>query len=213
MPALENRISVMAQMQEAHNREVHPAWRTQGYEYYRAVWVECAELLDHFGWKWWKLQQPDLDQVRLEIVDIWHFGLSEMLRRDRLSVEHVDPAIVAAIEQGLAAPAVDFKAAVETLASRSLAEKDFCLPSFVALMRALPMSFDELFRNYVGKNVLNRFRQANGYKTGVYKKLWGGIEDNVHLMAIASELDDGSRDYVDALYAALEARYRQSAAS
>ncbi len=213
MPALENRISVMAQMQEAHNREVHPAWRTQGYEYYRAVWVECAELLDHFGWKWWKLQQPDLDQVRLEIVDIWHFGLSEMLRRDRLSVEHVDPAIVAAIEQGLAAPAVDFKAAVETLASRSLAEKDFCLPSFVALMRALPMSFDELFRNYVGKNVLNRFRQANGYKTGVYKKLWGGIEDNVHLMAIASELDDDSRDYVDALYAALEARYRQSAAS
>lgn len=37
----------------------------------------------------------------------------------------------------------------------------------------------------MGKNVLNRFRQANGYRTaikeGTYRKLWGGREDNEHL--------------------------------
>lgn len=55
-------LQTMAAMQDAHNRQVHAAWREQGYPYYRAVWVECAELLDHFGWKWWKHQQPDADQ-------------------------------------------------------------------------------------------------------------------------------------------------------
>ena len=49
-------IQTMAEMQESHNRHVHPEWIEQGYAYYRAVWVECAELLDHFGsysWLWW----------------------------------------------------------------------------------------------------------------------------------------------------------------
>ena len=77
-------LQTMAAMQDTHNKNVHPQWWDQGYEYYRAIWVECAELLDHFGWKWWKHQTPDLDQVKLEIVDIWHFGLSELMRADQL---------------------------------------------------------------------------------------------------------------------------------
>ena len=46
-------LHTMAQMQDEHNALVHPQWRDQGHQYYRAVWVECAEMLDHFGWKWW----------------------------------------------------------------------------------------------------------------------------------------------------------------
>ena len=61
-------LQTMADMQAAHNEQVHPQWQAQGYAYYRAVWVECAELLDHYGWKWWKHQLPDLDQARLELV-------------------------------------------------------------------------------------------------------------------------------------------------
>ena len=68
-------LETMAQMQDSHNREVHPQWREQGFDYYRAIWVECAELLDHYGWKWWKHTVPDLDQSRLELVDIWHLSL------------------------------------------------------------------------------------------------------------------------------------------
>ena len=74
----------MAALQEAHNLAVDPAWRTAGLAYYRAIWVECAELLDHYGWKWWKHQECDLPQVRLELVDIWHFGLSMLLLEDRV---------------------------------------------------------------------------------------------------------------------------------
>lgn len=202
-------LNTMARMQEAHNLQVHPDWRTKRYEYYRAIWIECAELLDHFGWKWWKRQDPDLAQVKLELVDIWHFGLSELLRADavepQLAVtldvqpsEHSDP-------EGL-------RQAVEALASACLASRGFSVECFADVMRALPMTFDELFRLYVGKNVLNGFRQDHGYKDGTYRKAWAGREDNEHLMELLDGVDEPSTAAED-LYARLEARYRETAAS
>jgi len=201
----------MASLQESHNRQVHPQWEHQGHAYYRAVWVECAELLDHFGWKWWKHQAADLEQVQLEIVDIWHFGLSELIRSGRMSGSHVAPAVLATVESGLEGAPHDFRAAVESLAERSLVERDFPIDAFFAVMRSLPMTFDALYRHYVGKNVLNHFRQVHGYQTGTYRKVWSGREDNVHLMEIAAALDDRSPRYAEELRAALEARYASSA--
>ena len=58
----------MMDLQHTHNQQVHPHWHKQNYPFHRAIWTECAELLDHYGWKWWKLQEPDLVQVKLEIV-------------------------------------------------------------------------------------------------------------------------------------------------
>jgi dimeric dUTPase (all-alpha-NTP-PPase superfamily) len=213
MNDIATQLSVMAELQESHNRQVHPEWEQQGHAYYRAVWVECAELLDHYGWKWWKRQEADLDQVRLEIVDIWHFGLSELIRAGLLRSTGADPGIVAAVEAGLAARPSDFRAAVESLAARTLESRGFPIAEFFTVMRSLPMSFDELFRHYVGKNVLNQFRQTHGYQAGTYRKNWGGREDNVHLMEIAAALDDTSPRFADNLFAALETRYLASAAS
>ena len=34
-------LHTMADMQEQHNVLVHPQWREQGFEFYRAMWVEC----------------------------------------------------------------------------------------------------------------------------------------------------------------------------
>ena len=62
----------MLQLQEAMNIKVNPDWQNQGFEWYRAIWIECAEMLDHYGWKWWKKQDVDLPQVQLELVDIFH---------------------------------------------------------------------------------------------------------------------------------------------
>jgi hypothetical protein len=78
---------------------------------------------------------------------------------------------------------------------------------FVAVMRALPMGFDELFRLYVGKNVLNNFRQDHGYKSGDYQKLWQGREDNEHLVEVLESLSCDPEDVPRTLYAALEDRY------
>ncbi|NIP16678.1 MAG: dUTP diphosphatase [Pseudomonadales bacterium] len=194
----------MAEMQDSHNRHVHPDWINQGYAYYRAVWVECAELLDHFGWKWWKKQEPDLGQVKLEVVDIWHFGLSDLIRAGTLGT-----AAPALLEVSAAKPTdlEAFRLAVESLAADTLANRAFAMAPFAAVMESLPLSFAELFEMYVGKNVLNNFRQDHGYKTGEYQKLWQGREDNEHLIDILGALDCPAEAVPGELYRALEARY------
>ena len=198
-------LHTMATMQDEHNQQVHPQWREQGYEYYRAIWVECAEMLDHFGWKWWKKQDPDLDQVKLELVDIWHFALSELLRADTLAE---DAATKLAALEAKPDP-VAFRESIELLAADSLASKSFHIEPFAAAMTTLPMSYDELFGMYIGKNVLNRFRQDHGYKDGSYRKLWNGREDNEHLVEVLTELDAEPDVFAEALYAALSARYNE----
>ena len=173
----------MARMQSHLNSVVHPEWRTQGHEYYRAIWMECAELLDHYGWKWWKDSRRDLDQVKIEIVDIWHFGLSDLIR-DNLVVRAQASAFTTTmvVDEDMA-----FPDAIEALALVTLKDKRFHIWRFAGLMRSLPMTFDELHRLYVGKNVLNDFRQRHGYKDGTYRKLWyDGREDNAHLADVLS---------------------------
>jgi len=198
-------LSTMAKMQEEHNHQVHPQWRTQNYEYYRAVWVECAEMLDHFGWKWWKKQVPDLPQVKLELVDIWHFGLSELIRADTLTDEI--GVTLSQVEIADTADAGAFRLAIEDLAASPLSNHCFDMTAFIEAMRTLPMSYSELFAMYIGKNVLNQFRQNNGYQTGEYRKLWQGREDNEHLVEILTALQDDPVDLPGRIYAALTERY------
>lgn len=200
-------LHTMAKMQETHNLQVHSQWRTQGYEYYRAIWVECAEMLDHFGWKWWKHQVPDIDQVKLELVDIWHFGLSELIRADKL-VDDMATTLAAAQPAADPDPAL-FRASIETLAADALQSQSFALAPFVAAMQNLPMTYQELFDMYVGKNVLNQFRQANGYQDGSYRKVWQGREDNEHLVELLAELQGEAEELPDRLFQALEGRYER----
>lgn len=196
-------LQTMAEMQDTHNNHVHPDWRSQGYEYYRAIWVECAELLDHFGWKWWKQQSPDLDQVKLEVVDIWHFGLSDLLRSEKLD-DSVCDALQVVSGGGDAAA---FRLAVEALAERTLVERAFVVAPFAEVMRQLPLDFQELFDLYVGKNVLNNFRQDHGYKTGEYRKIWHDREDNEHLVEALADLHCSPDEIPARLYEALLRRY------
>ena len=205
--AVKQRVLRMAALQERHNLEIHSDWREQGYAYCRAIWVECAELLEHYGWKWWKHQQPDLDQVRLEIVDIWHFGLSEMLRDGRIDLAqaHVSGEVIEALQAQDAR--VEFREAVERLAESSLQTKGFDAQAFAALLTSLPMALDELHGLYIGKNLLNSFRQAHGYADGRYAKIWQGRVDNEHLMDILGALDPLQEDFEVKLKAELEARY------
>ena len=165
-------IKIMLELQDAMNTKVNANWQQQGYEWYRAIWVECAELMDHYGWKWWKKQSPDTEQVALELIDIWHFGLSIQLQ----SGAAIDD-IIARIEKELVV-ATDEK--------------------------------EQLYRGYVGKNVLNFFRQDHGYKDGSYRKHWhDGREDNEHLVEAVQSLDTTKPEFKDELYQALVARYQR----
>jgi dimeric dUTPase (all-alpha-NTP-PPase superfamily) len=201
---VQTQIQVMLDLQDAMNTRVHPDWRQQGFEWYRAIWIECAELMDHYGWKWWKKQTPDIDQVKLEVIDIWHFGLSMLL---------VNNASAAIIEEQLSSAlkkesANDFLESVELFAGEVLVSKTFSIENFARMLIASGMSFEELYSGYVGKNVLNFFRQDHGYKEGTYHKLWGGKEDNEHLVELVNTIDTSANDFKEKLYAALDARYQ-----
>ena len=89
---------------------------------------------------------------------------------------------------------------IEALAVSCLRTRSFELQPFLDAMAALPMAFEELFALYIGKNMLNRFRQNNGYKTGEYRKLWSGREDNEHLIELLEELNVPAAELPEALY-------------
>lgn len=201
---MKNKLLTMLEMQDAMNSRINENWRGAGSEWYRAIWIESAEMLDHYGWKWWKHQEPDMQQVILEIVDIWHFILSDQLQDEK------DPEVL--VTKLLQAFSLQFQkqplpAAIEDLALLTLQNKASDLNSFVNLLAAAEMDLDELYKGYVGKNVLNFFRQDHGYKDGSYIKLWGGREDNEHLVETIEQLDTESKTFRDDLYNGLKQKY------
>ncbi len=201
---MKSQLLVMLEMQDAMNTRVNPDWRLAGNAWYRAIWTECAEMLDHYGWKWWKHQQPDLEQVQLELVDIMHFAMSDYLLRDADS-----QAVAARIERELGDPRYcdDIRAAIESMACSTIEHQSMHFSDFANIMALIGMDFDRLYRTYVGKNVLNFFRQDHGYKDGSYVKLWDGKEDNEHLAELLTDLGSDSVDFRDEVYRGLEARY------
>ena len=108
---------------------------------------------------------------------------------------------------------MELREAVEALAGGALVGREFSVSHFWSLLQAAGMTPDELFTAYVGKNVLNFFRQDHGYKDGSYRKTWHGREDNEHLAELAEALDSRSPRYAEELYGALAARYAQTAAA
>ena len=189
------------------NTKVHPQWSKQNFEWYRAVWIECAELMDHQGYKWWKRQDPDLEQVQLEVIDIWHFGMSALFAHYD-NVTDIADAILSAWST-IENQKLTVHQATEELAAWCLMHKSFSASHFWQLLVAVELDFEQLFVAYVGKNVLNFFRQDNGYKDGSYIKLWDGKEDNQHLVELTTELDTEADSFRDDLYNALSNRYQQ----
>ena len=201
---MKQQILVMLELQDAMNSKVNDDWANQDFSWYRAIWVECAELMDHYGWKWWKKQTLDAEQVKLELGDIWHFGLSILLLESK-SREDITLGIVRRL--GKEKSSGDFRADLEKFTLSTLQNKNFDVSGFGVLMDGVSLTFDELYVSYVGKNILNFFRQDNGYKEGSYRKVWSGKEDNEHLVELIGELDKGSKTFKDDLYLALECRY------
>lgn len=199
-----NQITQMLSMQDAMNSRVSETWRDNNYEWYRAIWVECAEMLDHHGWKWWKHQEIDVAQVQLELVDIFHFGLSLRLMSGD-SIENITQTLTTELTQNSGQQ--DFKIALEGLASAAVTNKAFDALALADCMRLMAMDLDELFRQYVGKNTLNFFRQDHGYKEGSYIKIWHGEEDNEVLANLVTTLDTTADDFQQQLYSELKAKY------
>jgi dimeric dUTPase (all-alpha-NTP-PPase superfamily) len=217
-------LSHMLSLQDRMNRVVNPDWAQAGYSWSRAILVEGVELLEHYNrWKWWKKNtQPDLGQCQLELVDIWHFALSLWMVRfgsadatDWVLNEAIMRRVEKARELAGTVEKSDeaFNRGVEALVGAA-AQGLFDTDAFFVLCAQVDLSFEQLYAQYLGKNLLNVFRQRYGYKTGRYLKDWNGVEDNVALEQImAQHAGLQGVELEDAVAQGLAARYTEACLS
>jgi len=173
----------------------------------RCIYMECAEMIDSFGWKHWKNieVEPDWDNLQIEVVDVWHFIMSlaieNYFQTMRGGVEDVANTIsdMSALEKitqnsDKFADQERVMQKVEDLMRIALVKEGIDLEAlieeFFALVVMSGLDLDTLYRLYVGKNILNQFRQDHGYKDGSYIKIWDGEEDNVVMKRIWEEQSD-----------------------
>ncbi len=168
----------------------------------RCIYLESAELVESYPWKHWKNidARVDYENIKIELVDIWHFVMSEMLRVNKiegksLSIEELAREAEQIISYIVANREEDYYKQIESI--EKFIKELFCnfnldnfIKSYFELNIKLGLSFDELYKLYIGKNILNQFRQDNGYKDGSYIKVWSGKEDNVVMQEILDNLDN-----------------------
>lgn len=216
MTPTEAHLDSMLEMQDGMNSKVNHDWVSANNNWHRAIQVEGVEAIEHHGWKWWKKQDCDMAQLRMELVDIWHFILSAAIHHKHGNIALAKMEMMA--ELNLHQKSVQFDNQYYVLAQMNLLEKLDLLVGMAAARRTslalfefllldCGMNWMDLFKQYVGKIVLNVFRQDHGYKAGTYIKIWDGREDNEHLVEVLGMVDLNSGDVRDALYQSLKTRY------
>ena len=213
-------IRTMLSLQSTMNTEVNPNWITAEYPFLRAAMIEGAEAMDHLGWKWWKKQEENIPQYKIELIDIWHFALSAVLVENNGDIEETGKEIIAKLSSTYQREGISFGSVfhqfdkLDTLDRIQLliglaSANHFSYPLFETLMVDVRMGWEEFFKQFVGKNTLNLLRQANGYKEGNYIKMWNGKEDNVYLEEVMELIDCASPTFADDLYRTLSDVYAQ----
>ena len=172
----------------------------------RCIHMEAAELIDSTPWKHWKNieAKSDMDNIHVELVDIWHFLMSYILQETNVpkAVSLVNTHCIYESNED-----VDYKVMIsetEKLSYIAIAIETGNMPSFSGIERFIDqffrtckisgLSFNWLQKLYIGKNCLNKFRQDNGYKEGSYIKIWNGSEDNVIMVELLKDIENVNFD-------------------
>ena len=185
----------------------------------RCIYLESAELVESYPWKHWKNidAQPDYENIKIELVDIWHFVMSEALRLYKVealgTIEQLAENITAMdsyknLEEAQESQLDTYEqiALVEEMIKVLFCSDDInqLTNSFLNLTSQLGLNLSTLYALYIGKNILNKFRQDNGYKDGSYIKIWDDKEDNVVMQGLLADRADITPDE---LYEALGLAY------
>ncbi|MCK9453979.1 dUTP diphosphatase [Sulfurimonas sp.] len=223
-----DKILLMLQLQADLNEATNGDKWTEGVtkngkliNWRRCIYMECAEMIDSFTWKHWKNidQEADWDNLQVEVVDVWHFIMSLAIENYSQTLRGQVEDLAIDISELQSFKKIDtedelFAKQDETIykiesimieaLSRDSLQLEKLLGDFFDLVLMSGLNLESLYKLYVGKNILNQFRQDNGYKEGSYIKVWAGEEDNV-VMKRVLEQDSGIKP--DALYRELTKLY------
>lgn len=208
-------LLIMLRLQDELNAVINPAWLKADYPFLRAAFVEAGEALDHHGWKWWKNQVPDIGQLQIELIDILHFYLSDALLSNGGDFELTLAKVMSELDEfelkfdgaSFEFKSLDVLRLLELLAGLAVVRRrSFGVLS--ELMDRCGLTWESAYIQYISKNILNIFRQKNGYKEGVYIKIWDGLEDNIWLERSISSLDSTSATFSEDLMSELSAKYQ-----
>ncbi len=203
-------LQLQADLNEATNGEKWTSGITKNNKvinWKRCIYMECAEMIDSFSWKHWKNidKEADWANLQIEVVDVWHFIMSLAIEQDAQNAQGGIGAIASAIaavesfekilaKNGLFANENEIMEKIEAIMLESLLKKEFHLEKlvndFFDLVVMSGLDLETLYKLYVGKNILNQFRQDHGYKDGSYIKVWGGEEDNVVMQRVLEQNSD-----------------------
>ena len=186
----------------------------------RCTYLECAELIESYPWKHWKniAAEPDYANIKIEAVDIWHFIMSQALEDYKMlnhgNIEDLATNINAlpnfqTFFTDITPTTKNYYEQIEVV--EHLMKTLFCgesteklIGAFIDVAVQSGLNLDTLYKLYIGKNILNQFRQDHGYKEGSYVKIWNGEEDNVTMQRVLEENEDVTPE---GLYNALEEAY------
>lgn len=203
----------MVRLQHNFNKKIFEDYLDRNLNWNNAIIVESGELLESLGYKWWKHQEPDMENVKVEAIDLLHFVISEDIQE---AYDYGETG-----EFGLECVANEF----EHIFTKYKIKNSTSINNLInglnydvdgsnrykilkAIFKELDMSNADVYIAYIVKNSLNELRQKYGYKDGTYIKDWNGKEDNVIAYEIAYTYEPEELRY-EKILAELEEYYKQ----
>jgi len=208
-----NQILQMLQLQQQLNDSTNGIGWENGVtkngkiiDWKRCAYLECAELIESYPWKHWKSidASPDFENIKIESVDIWHFVMSLALQEyknnnlgdiEQLAKDITQVSNYEEFTKPITPTTKDNYEQIECV--EKLIKALFCGESTTTIIERFfdvamqsSLNLDTLYKLYIGKNILNQFRQDHGYKEGTYIKIWNGQEDNVAMQNILEQNPD-----------------------
>lgn len=205
---MDQKLQECLMLQDQLNIQINPGWKKDRSEreFFRAIWIECAEAMESLPWKWWKKMNLDIENLEIEIADIFHFVLSiSLLKGDNQLIyfkkglnsdfsnlngidgEYLNHYLADVYKQD---KIEEYMFLIERVAEMSLRMHYDGVLFFFGLLVKDTIGFEKLYLLYTAKNILNRIRQEMGYKSGDYTKLINGIEDNRYLLNLVKKTTD-----------------------
>lgn len=166
---IKNQLKEMFQMQRALNKNILDEF---GEEVMTEEKLELA-IIDELGelvhelkgdWCWWKKTQPSVDRKRVleELVDVYHFVMtSEMMKRYSSTDEEIDFILnkynyyISYFDE-IKNERLDCLIGDISVICDKLGE-------LLKLTKCLGFKFDEVYQEYLNKNMINYERLQNGY--------------------------------------------------